>query len=278
MVKIICDSTADVTSELAQKYGITTVPLNIHFGNEAYRDRVDLTAEEFYKKLVESKVHPSTSAPAPGLFVEAYKKLSKETNEILVITISGGISATAESAIQAKGIVGDIVKIEVIDSLQTIGGELLLVIKAAEAAESGAKLAEITALVKDAIPRVHSYMVFDTLEYLQKGGRIGKAQAWLGGLLKFNPILTLKNGVIHPVTRAWGREQSIDALVGLIKAIPKLEGLVIEDATTPDELEILADRLSEIYPKGKMYRSRVSPAIGVHVGPHVLAALALEGK
>jgi DegV family protein with EDD domain len=121
-------------------------------------------------------------------------------------------------------------------------------------------------------------MVFDTLEYLQKGGRIGKAQAWLGGLLKFNPILTLKNGVIHPVTRAWGREQSIDALVGLIKAIPKLEGLVIEDATTPDELEILADRLSEIYPKGKMYRSRVSPAIGVHVGPHVLAALALEGK
>ena len=92
------------------------------------------------------------------------------------------------------------------------------------------------------------------------------------------PDLAQKYGVIHPVTRARGREQSIDALVGLIKAIPKLEGLVIEDATTPDELGILADRLSEVYPMEKMYRTRVSPVIGVHVGPHVLAALALGGK
>ena len=278
MVKIICDSTADITPELVKRYDITTVPLNIHFGAETYRDGIDLTAEQFYKKLVESKVHPNTSASAPGLFVEAYKRLSKETDEILVITISGGISATVESALQAKEMVGDICKIEVVDSHQTIGGEMLLVLKAAEAANSGAKLAEINTMVNDAIPRVHSYMIFDTLEYLQKGGRIGRAQAWIGGLLKFNPILTLKDGVIHPVTRARSREQSIDALVDLIKAMPKLEGLVIEDATTPDELEILAGRFSEIYPKEKTYRSKVSPAIGVHVGPHVLAASAIAGK
>jgi len=278
MVKIICDSTADVTPELVKKYDITTIPLNIHFGTETYRDGIDLTAEQFYKKLVESKVHPNTSAPAPGLFVEAFKKLAKETDEILVITISGGISATAESAIQAKDMAADICKVEVIDSLQTIGGELLLVVKAAEAAKSGAKLAEITAMIKDAITRVRPYMIFDTLEYLQKGGRIGKGTAWLGGLLKFNPIFTLKDGVIHPVTRARSREQSIDALINLIKAMPKLEGLVIEDANTPDELEILADRLGDICPKEKIYRSKVSPVIGVHVGPHVLAASGISGK
>lgn len=272
MVKIICDSTADVTPELVKKYDITMIPLNIHFGTETYRDGIDLTAEQFYKKLVESKVHPNTSAPAPGLFVEAFKKLAKETDEILVITISGGISATAESAIQAKDMAADICKIEVVDSLQTIGGEFLLVLKAAEAANSGAKLAEITTMIKDAIPRVRPYMIFDTLEYLQKGGRIGKGAAWLGGLLKFNPIFTLKDGVIHPVTRARSREQSIDALVNLIRAMPNLEGLVIEDANTPDELEMLADRLSGICPKDKIYRSKVSPVIGVHVGPHVLAA------
>jgi len=278
MVKIICDSTADVTPELVKKYDITTIPLNIHFGTETYRDGIDLTAEQFYRKLVESKVHPNTSAPAPGLFVETFKKLAKETDEILVITISGGISATAESAIQAKDMAADICKVEVIDSLQTIGGELLLVLKAAEAAKNGAKLAEITTMIKDAIPRVRPYMIFDTLEYLQKGGRIGKGAAWLGGLLKFNPIFTLKEGVIHPVTRARSREQSIDALVNLIKAIPNLAGLVIEDANTPEEFETLASRLGEIYPREKTYRSKVSPVIGVHVGPHVLAASGISGK
>jgi DegV family protein with EDD domain len=278
MVKIVCDSTADVPPDIIKKYDIATVPLNILFGTETYRDGIDISAEQFYKKLVESAVHPSTSAPAPGLFAEVYTKLSKETDEILVITLSSGISATFESAVQAKEMVGGSCKIEVIDSLQTIGGEMLLVLKAAEAAQRGVKLAEITSMIRDAIPRVYSYMIFDTLEYLQKGGRIGKAQAWLGGLLKFNPILTLKDGVIHPVTRARSREQATDALVNLIKAIPKIEGLVLEDATTPDELEVLADRLSDVFPKEKMYRSKVNPAIGVHVGPHVLAALALGGK
>ncbi len=278
MAKIICDSTADITPELVKQYDITTIPLNIHFGSETYRDGIDLTTEQFYKKLVESEVHPKTSAPAPGLFVEAYKKLSKETDEILVITISGGISATVESALQAREMVGDICKIEVVDSLQTIGGEMLLVLKAAEAAKNGAKLAEINTMVRGTIPKVHPYMVFDTLEYLQKGGRIGKASAWLGGLLKYNPILTLKDGVIHPVTRARSRQQSIDVLVNLIKAIPKLEGLVIEDVTTPDELEVVSERLSEVYPKEKTYRSKVSPVIGVYVGPHVLAASAIAGK
>jgi DegV family protein with EDD domain len=278
MVKIVCDSTADVTPDLARKYDITIIPLNIHFGTETYQDGIDINAEQFYKKLVESKVHPTTSAPAPGYFSAVYKRLAKETDEILVITISSGISATCESAVQAKEMVGGSCRIEVIDSLQTIGGEMLLVLKAAEAAQRGIKLTEITSMIKDAIPRVYSYMMFDTLEYLQKGGRIGKAQAWLGGLLKFNPILTLKDGVIHPVTRARSREQAADALVNLIKAIPKIEGLVIEDATTPDELEVLADRLSAVFPKEKMHRSKVNPAIGVHVGPHVLAALALGGK
>lgn len=278
MVKIVCDSTADVPPDIVKKYDVTTVPLNILFGTETFRDGIDINAEQFYKKLVESTVHPSTSAPAPGLFAEVYAKLSKETDEILVITLSSGISATFESAVQAKEMVGDSCKIEIIDSQQTIGGEMLLVLKAAEAAQRGVKLAEIASMIKDAIPRVYSYMIFDTLEYLQKGGRIGKAQAWLGGLLKFNPILMLKDGVIHPVTRARSREQAVDALVNLIKSVPKIEGLVIEDATTPDELEALADRLSAVFPKEKMYRSKVNPAIGVHVGPHVLAALALGGK
>jgi DegV family protein with EDD domain len=278
VVKVICDSTGDLTPGIIKKYDITIVPLNIHFGTDTYRDNVSITPAEFYKKLVTSKVHPTTSAPAPGLFTEAYTRLAKETDEIVVLTISGGISATLESALQAKNLVGDICKIEVVDSRLTCGGLFLPVVKAAQAAQQGAKLKEIVEMLKDILPRTHAYMIFDTLEYLRKGGRIGKAQALLGGILKLNPIITLKDGLIAPVAKTRSRAKAMDALVDLVKNTPKVEELVIQDATTPDELEVLANRLDAVFPKEKIYRTTVGPAIGVHAGPNVLAASVIGAK
>lgn len=278
MVKVVCDSTADVPEDIIKKYDISIVPLNVIFGTETYRDIVDITPDQFYKRLVESKVHPTTSAPSPGYFSELFEKLAKVTDEILVITIGSKLSATYESAIQAKALVGDICKIEVIDSMQTIGGLGLLAIKAAEAAHSGAKLAQIVDMLNGMLLRAHAYMVFDTLEYLRKGGRIGRAQALLGGLLKITPVLTLRDGVVTPVQRTRSRVQAIDTLVNLVKSAKNIEALIIQHATTPDDLEILAGRLAEIYPKEKTYRHTVSPAIGVHVGPHVLAVCFIEGE
>ena len=198
MIKVVCDSTGDVPADIVKKYGISVVPLNVIFGTESYRDGVDITPEQFYKRLVESKIHPTTSAQSPGYFSDLLTRLSKETDEILVIVLSSKLSATYESAIQAKSLVGDICKIEIVDSLQTCGGLGLPVIRAAEAAQAGAKLAELAAEAKDWCLRSHSYMVFDTLEYLRKGGRIGRAQALLGGLLKITPVLTCKDGIVTP--------------------------------------------------------------------------------
>ncbi len=276
MVKIICDSTGDIPAEIIKQYDITTVPLNILFGTDNYQDRVNLTPAQFYKMLVESKVHPTTSQPAPGLFAEAYQKLAKETDEILVLTLSAGISGTYESALQAKQTVDSSLKIEVVDTRWTCAGLLLPTLKAARAAEQGMKLAEITKMVKDILPKIRVYMIFDTLEYLRKGGRIGLAKAWLGGILKLNPVLTLKDGVIHPVTQARGRAKAVDILVDLMKKTGNPEEVVVEDATTPEELEDLVKRIVAVFPNAKIIRTKVGPAIGVHAGPRIMVAGAIS--
>jgi DegV family protein with EDD domain len=119
-------------------------------------------------------------------------------------------------------------------------------------------------------------MSFDTLEYLKRGGRIGKAQALLGSLLKINPIAGIKDGETSPYGRARSRAQAMDFLVNFVKGFPEIEGLVIEDATTPDELEMLAERIGNIFPKERTYQAKVSPVVGTHVGPHVLAVSVLQ--
>ncbi len=276
MVKIICDSTGDIPEEMRKQYDITIVPLNVLFGTDSYQDGVTLTGAQFYKMLVEGKVHPTTSQPAPGLFAEAYKKLAKETDEILVLTISAGISGTYESAMQAKQLVDSSLKIEVIDSRWTCAGLLLQTLTAARAAEKGMKLAEITTMVKDILPRIRVYMIFDTLEYLRKGGRIGLAKAMLGGMLKLNPVLTLRDGVIHPVTQARGRARAVNMLVDLIKKTGNPAEIVVEDATTPEELEDLTKRISAVIPNAKIIRTKVGPTIGVHAGPRIMVAGAIS--
>jgi DegV family protein with EDD domain len=278
MAKIICDSTGDLTPDIIKKYDIGIVPLNIHFGQETFQDGITITPEVFYKRLVSDHVHPTTSAPAPGAFLELYKKLAKETDEIMVITISGGISATWESAVQAKNMLEGTCQVEVIDSQETCGALFLPALKAAQAAQQGAKLKEITPMVRDVLSRTKPYMIFDTLEYLRKGGRIGKASALLGSMLKLNPIITLKDGVIESVAkpRSWAKAK--DELFKIISESGGIEEMVLEAATAFDQMEEMAERFSAICPKEKMYRSTVSPVIGVHSGPSVIAATVLLKK
>ncbi len=278
MVKIVTDSCSDINPKLAEKLGITVVPLFVNFGDETYRDSLDLSTDEFYQKLVQSKTSPTTSTVTPEFFAELLSKLAEETNEILTITLSKFYSATYESALQGKALVTKDCHIEVIDSQLIVGGQMLLAISAAQMAQSGANLDQIVDWVRKAIPRVHARMSFDTLEYLRRGGRIGKAQAFLGSLLKVHPVLGIKDGETVPIARPRNRAQAIDFLVNFVKGFSNIEALVIEDATTPDELEILAERLKDIVPPERFYRSKIGPVVGTHVGPHVLAVSVLEAE
>jgi len=180
MVKIVTDSTSDLSLDLAQEFGITIVPLNVHFGpDEVYRDRVDLSMEEFYRKLVSSKTVPTTSTPSPGAFAEAFDKLSEETNEILAVVISTKYSATYNAALKGKEeMKRRDCRVEVIDTLNTIMGLGLMAIVAAKEAQKGANLEQLSSMVKELIPKAHARFSMDTLEYLRKGGRIGTAKSF----------------------------------------------------------------------------------------------------
>jgi len=278
MVKVVTDSCSDMTPQLVQEFGITVIPLYVQFGDETYRDNIDLSTEEFYHKLEISKVHPTTSTATPADFANLFNKLAEETKEILAITLSEKFSATYEAALQGKAMVSKDCRIEVIDSKAGAGAQMLLVILAAQMARAGASLDNIVDQVKRAIPRVHIRMSFDTLEYLRKGGRIGKAQAFLGSLLKVNPIVGVKDGATFPIARSRNRTEAMDFLVNFVKGFSQVEAVAIEDATTPNDLQILIERLKDVVPPERIYRSKVSPVVGTHVGPHVLAVAVLEAE
>ncbi len=276
-VKIVTDSTSDLTPEIASELGITIIPLYVHFGTEVYRDGVDLTTEGFYQKLEQSKDLPTTSAPSPGDFSTVFDKLAKDTDEILAITISSKLSATYNAAMEGKDIRKNKARLEVINSLWAIAGLGLIVISAAKAAKAEANLDEVIKVTRHSMNKVDFRMAFDTLEYLKRGGRIGTAQAFLGSMLKMNPILTIRDGNTTGVARLRCRAKAMDYLVDFANGLSNIEEMAIEDATTPDDAQALIARLGSGFPKERIYRMKVSPVIGTHVGPHVIGIGVVAG-
>lgn len=276
-VKIVTDSLSDITDDLAQELGVTVVPLTVSFGHESFLDRVEISTDEFYRRLSQENIFPTTTQPAPGVFVDAYNKLAKETDEILTIVLSSKLSGTYQSAINAKQIVGDHCRIEVIDSQKVAMSLGLIVIAACKMANAGASLDELTAAVNAMLPRSHLIAYFDTLKYLAKGGRIGKAQSLLGSMLSIKPILTTKDGEMAPLTRVRSRAAGMDYLCDTVKSFPNVEGLAVEHCTTPDDADQLTERLGSIFPKENIRRSTISPVVGTYAGPNALAVSILEG-
>jgi len=277
-VKIVTDSVSDLPTEVVKELGITVIPLNVRFGTEVYRDGIDLTAEQFYRRLTYDKTLPVTSVPSPATFAEAYDKLAEETDEILAIIVTSKLSGTYEVAVQSIGLMKRKCRVEVVDSQWAIMAEGLIVITAARAAQAGASFDEVVDITHHNIKRVDFRAAFDTLEYLKRGGRIGKAQAFLGSMLKINPIITIKDGVVEPAARERSRAKAIDHLYNFAMSYPRIEEMAIEDAATPDEAEMLAERISSRFPKERIYRSKTSPVIGTHTGPHILIVSVLGDR
>ncbi len=277
-VKIVTDTLSDITSDLADKLGVTVVPLYVRFGEKIYRDRVEITSEEFYRRLVSESTLPSTTQPTPNDFIEVYERLARETDEILVIVVSSKLSGTYSSAMQARQTISGKCRIEVIDSLTVAMGEGLVVVAAAKAVKAGANLDEAADLTRRAATRSHLVAYFDTLKYLAKGGRIGKAQGLLGSMLSVKPILTVREGEMAPMTRVRSLNAGLDYLYNFAAGFSKIEGLALEHATTPDVADQLVERLGAIVPKKSIYRSVISPVIGTYSGPNALALTVLEAE
>ena len=277
-VKIVTDSVADLPPQVAQELGVMVVPLHVRFGTEVYRDGIDLTADEFFDRLVSDKSVPVTSVPSPKDFVEVYDKLAEEADEILVITISSKLSGTYEVARQSAELMQKKRRVEVIDSQGAVMAEGLLVISAAKAIRAGASIDDAISMVNRNIPRTNMLAAFDTLEYLQRGGRIGKAQAFLGSMLKINPIIGFQDGEVSPVAKTRSRAKALDYLYNQAMSYSHIEEMAIEYATSIDEAEMLANRLNQKFPKERIFSSRVSPVIGTHTGPSLIVLSVLGDK
>ena len=269
-VKVVTDSVADLPSQVVEELGITVVPLNVRFGEKVYRDGIDLTTEQFYQELTSSKTMPVTSVPSPAAFSTAYDKLAEETDEILAVILSSKLSGTHEVAVQSIGLMKRECRVEVIDSEWAVMAQGFLVIAAARAAQAGAKLNEIMTVVRRNIPRVDMRAAFDTLEFLRRGGRIGAAQALLGAALKINPIITMKNGLVEPAGRTRSRARAIEHLYQFVAGYRNIEELAVEEAACSEDADSLVDRLGNIFPRERIYRTRTTPVIGTHTGPGLL--------
>lgn len=277
-VKIVTDSVADIPAGIVAELGISIIPVLVHFGQETFRDGIDISTDQFFQKLINSDVMPSTSVPSMDMFARTYAKLAEETDEILVIMLSSKLSGLYNAAVQSAALVDGDIRIDVIDSGCAVMAQGFVVIRAAQAARDGASMDEIIEIVHRDLPRVEIRAAFDTLEYLQRGGRIGKAAALMGSLLKINPIVALKDGVVEPAGRARSRAKAIDLLYDFVAGYSNIEELAVEGGACPDDVDNLVERLGAMFPKERIYRSRATPVIGAHTGPGLILVAVLGDK
>ena len=268
-VRVVTDSLADLPPDLVTALDVTVVPLIVSFGLESFRDGIDITPEQFFARLTSEGTLPKTAQPSVGAFGEVYAGLAAQGHDILSVHASGLLSGTLNSATQAaKEVAG--VRIELVDTLSASLGEGLAVMAAARLAQAGASLEDATTAARDAASKVEIYFLLDTLEYLQKGGRIGKAQALLGALLSVKPILTLRDGEVHPFERARTKARALERIKDVVRARAPYAEMAILHATTPDEPTVMAEELGSLSPGLPIITGSIGPVIGTYTGPGVL--------
>jgi DegV family protein with EDD domain len=272
-VRIVTDSTADIPLPEAEALGITIVPLTVFFGEEAYLDGVELDNAGFYRKLQASKELPRTSQPSPAAFQEAYIRLINEGAEgILSVHLSSKLSGTFQSACTARDTLPADVKnipIEIVDSQSISVGMSHAILQAAEEARQGLSLAEIKAHLLDQLSRTRILAVLDTLEYVKRGGRIGGARAFLGNMLSFKPIISLRQGEVVPVEQPRTRSKAYARIAQLVSDMGPVEKIYIAEAS--EEVgQQLAAALKATY-QGEVPSYKLGAVLGTHTGPGTAA-------
>jgi len=272
-IQIITDSMIDLPKEIIEKHNIIVIPLTIIFGDKEYRDGVDLTNLQFYEKLSQSEELPKTSQISPNTFIEVFKKMLNEGNEILCINGSSRASGTHQSAIIAKNSL-ESDKIQVFDTMGLSFGGGLFVYEAAKMIQEGTNLNELIKRMNEMKLSADHIFTVDTLEYLKKGGRLNPMKATIATMLNIKPILTVTDGLVEPLDKVRGSKK----VVGKMIELAKKRGVNFEDkvvgishANCPKTLAILKDQvLKELNPK-ELVITEIGCTIGTHAGPGTLA-------
>lgn len=281
-VAIVTDSTATIPSTMMRGLPIHTVPLQVIWGEDTFRDGVDIHPTEFYERLKTAKVMPSTSQPSPAAFIKIYKELLEQDYDVLSIHISSKISGTCDSAIQAQAAFPGR-NIQVVDSLSTGMAMGFQVLSAARAATQGASIQDCFKLAEQARENSGLFFAVSTLEFLHRGGRIGGAAAFLGTVLNLKPILQLRDGRIEAVERVRTMAKAVDRLVELFEeSIGKRTPIRIAALHTNEHAaaDLLLERVRAHFGISEVSDAvvaEVSPVLGTHVGPGALALGFLAG-
>ncbi|MEX2599636.1 MAG: DegV family protein [Dehalococcoidia bacterium] len=274
-VKIVTDSTSDIPAALAQELGITVIPLYVYFGSDVFRDGVDMTRDQFFARLTSGNVLPRTSQPSVGDFLDIYLPLCEEGHEIVSIHISDKLSGTLNSA---RGAVQELgaAKIELVDTKLASLGITLVVRAAAEAAKTSTSAKEVADAARKAAENIDIYFVLDTLEYLQKGGRIGRAQALLGSMLSIKPVLKMQDGEIHPHEKVRTRAKALNRLQEIALSSGQYAELAMIHEGSPEEVASLRTVLTDLTSL-PLIDSHVGPVIGTYTGPNVMGFVGRKG-
>ena len=263
--RVVTDSTADLPPDWADRYGIEVVPLKVIFGNESFQDGVDLTGEQFFERLSASEALPTTSAPAPGEFAEVYRRLRDECDGVISIHIGSTLSGTAEAArVGAASVEG--FPVRVVDS----GTTTMPVAFLCRIAAMSASLDEAVAAVEQRISRTRVLALLDTLKFLEKGGRIGKAQYLVGSLLDFKPILRLADGEVKPADRVRTRRKAITRLAELLRMDLPVENVAVMYATDPEDAQELRATLARELSGVEVEFGQIGAVLGTHTGPRAM--------
>jgi fatty acid kinase fatty acid binding subunit len=277
-IAIVTDSTSDLSPQIRSRFNVTTVPLNVHFGDKSFRDQIDLTTDQFMARLQTTKDLPKTSQPSSGLFEETFRNLAKSHDGIVAVLISAKLSGTFQSATLAVESLGAKIPIEIVDSRNASLGLGFQVIRAAELAERGLGPVEIATELRAETSSYHLAFFVDTLEYLQRGGRIGMAAKLLGSILQLKPILGVEEGQIVPYERTRTRSKAIVGLEEFVRSFPQVNRLAVLYSSDDEDAEHLANQMSDIKTPEPLYRAQFSPVIGTHVGPGALGVCVYTGE
>ncbi len=273
-VAVVTDSTHYLPADVLTRYDVRVVSLYVKRGDDLERESELADLDAFYERLRSASDVPTTSQPSVGDFLEAYEPLLEAGRDIISIHLSGAVSGTYGSALQAREQLverGLGERIVVLDSRSGAAGLGLAAIAAARKAHDGAGLAEVSSHVTKAIDQLRIWFCLDTLEYLRRGGRVGGAQAWVGGALKIKPILTV-DGEIKPVERVRTRGRAFERMVDHLRTMHEegVDGWIVQHIQAPAEAQRLVDQGRELFGSEPLFVSEVGPVIGVYLGPGMI--------
>lgn len=271
-VKIITDSTSDISPEVAQAFGITIVPGYVRFGSEVFRDGIDISNNGFYQKLLQSPFHPTTSEPTLQDFARVYSDCPAEMEGIISIHISSKISNTCRSAQKGKKMCKGKQTVEIVDSLSTSIGLSLVVMAAARLSNAGESLPNILKEAKETVSQIGMLGILDTMKYLALGGRVSQRTAAVSKMFQVKPLITFKNGEIVREGLVRSYASGVDRLYAFVKDTPFVKDLAIAYSTVPEQAIELRKRLGSIFPEEKILVAQLGAALGAHGGPGVLLA------